>query len=268
MLILPGDLAIGVSFTCNLNCRYCGHLAPWFNQKKTPHVTATQIEQICLDWSGRVQSKNGLVITGGEPLQNPDIEPIIEILHKHWQHEPKIRLITNGLLLEKMPSSFFDTLERRNVITWITVHHVKFWEKLKTSSRLFRSPYWFWDHTGTSLQHDRVQKKGNFVKNYEIVDGLPVFGQSDARTTHDHCGIRRKCAAIVDNQLFYCGNVLWWRKAHQENILFDERMLACTPATPDMTDAELQTWWDTDFYKICDVCSAKKEFLHVSNKFE
>ena len=48
---------------------------------------------------------NEIVVSGGEPLLNKDINDSLTMVRKHFP-ETNIKLITNGLLVKKMPESF------------------------------------------------------------------------------------------------------------------------------------------------------------------
>lgn len=91
---------------CNLSCRACGHFSPY-----APHrfLTISNIDEDLTrlaQWS----HANILYLMGGEPLLHPDILEIIQ--HAKDSHlADKVVVVTNGLLLDKMPQAFWGELD-------------------------------------------------------------------------------------------------------------------------------------------------------------
>ncbi|WP_272797124.1 radical SAM protein [Butyrivibrio sp. DSM 10294] len=93
---------------CNLNCANCEHYS---GLVKTP---------VFPDFAKFSQDLNRLKlffdeislirILGGEPLLNPEIEDYIKLVGSVYPNA-MIHIVTNALLLQKMPDSFFDTLK-------------------------------------------------------------------------------------------------------------------------------------------------------------
>jgi organic radical activating enzyme len=88
---------------CNLNCKGCDHLCPiadkWFAD---PNVYARDLQQLQKLFSGIHE----ICLLGGEPLLHPKI---VRFLFYTRSCFPKanIQIMTNGILLDSMPDSFW-----------------------------------------------------------------------------------------------------------------------------------------------------------------
>ena len=84
-----GQLAFFVRFTgCNLNCSYCD--TKWANVPDAPFVKMTDSEIIA---EVRTSGIKNVTVTGGEPLIQPDIIPLLERLCENGNC---VEIETNG----------------------------------------------------------------------------------------------------------------------------------------------------------------------------
>lgn len=85
-----GELAVFVRMKgCNLRCSYCD--TSWANAEDTPCQEWTE-EEICRKI--RETGIHNVTLTGGEPLQQPDIEVLIRRLSQ--ERDLRIEIETNG----------------------------------------------------------------------------------------------------------------------------------------------------------------------------
>jgi organic radical activating enzyme len=193
-LKLPVAIEIPVIFTCNLTCRQCAHLSPYF-PKETPPVSVQELEEMCAAWSPRITARH-VNITGGEPLVHPDIEKIFCLFRRYWNHAEQIEVTTNGLVLEQMPDSFFATMAEYKIHCKVTLHHEKFRERIEQSvQRIIGSP----DHCGYWI-HDYA-KDGDHVERYQVINNAPVFPRSDSRKAYHTCYCKEICSTLFKNRL-------------------------------------------------------------------
>jgi len=85
---------------CNLNCVYCEDYGA-----RRPDDRLTELGPLSLAGAGQVltilrQATPDLILTGGEPLLYPDIDPLVIQAKSNYRFE-KLTLLTNGLLLTK-----------------------------------------------------------------------------------------------------------------------------------------------------------------------
>jgi molybdenum cofactor biosynthesis enzyme MoaA len=88
---------------CNLNCRSCTHLCPLVTEP-----TFNDLEEYVRDirtLAGKL-NVHTVYLMGGEPLLHPQVIDFMRVtreVYPRW----RIVIITNGLLLLKMPESFW-----------------------------------------------------------------------------------------------------------------------------------------------------------------
>jgi organic radical activating enzyme len=102
------NLEIHLVDHCNLNCKACDHLSPiadqWF---ASPEVYFKDLKQLKKLFSGI----DKLSLLGGEPLLHPEVERFLVIARTIFP-KSNILLMTNGILLDKMPDSFWTTCKK------------------------------------------------------------------------------------------------------------------------------------------------------------
>ncbi|MBR4153074.1 MAG: radical SAM protein [Selenomonadaceae bacterium] len=92
---------------CNLNCRGCEHYS---GLVKKPHFT--DLKKFTKDFERLhefIDDLGMIRILGGEPLLNPDINEYIKLSRRLYP-QTIIHIVTNAILLPKMPEKFFETL--------------------------------------------------------------------------------------------------------------------------------------------------------------
>ncbi len=106
---------------CNLRCKGCSTYAP-LAQKEFAELDVftsdlTQLRSLIGD---RLLN---LHLLGGEPLLNPEIEQFV-VKARSIFPETFIDIVSNGLLVKKMPESFWNTLREQNVALQLSVYPV------------------------------------------------------------------------------------------------------------------------------------------------
>ncbi len=90
---------------CNLNCRGCGHFAPiadkWLADLRDYERDLKQLRRL-------FSSVRKIRLMGGEPLLNPQVEEFVSATRAILP-KTKIKVCTNGILLPKMPETFWET---------------------------------------------------------------------------------------------------------------------------------------------------------------
>ena len=92
---------------CNLNCAacdsYCGLVKkPYFANLKKITRDFERLHEF-IDDIGKIR------IMGGEPLLNPEVSEYVKLCRRLYPHAI-ICVVTNALLLQRMPEEFFETL--------------------------------------------------------------------------------------------------------------------------------------------------------------
>ena len=106
---------------CNLNCAGCSHFAPLADHNElTPEKYENNLKKI----NQNILNKMKFIrLLGGEPLLNKNINEIIKISRKYFRNAD-ITIVTNGILLRKMPDLFFETCKTNNVTISITYYGI------------------------------------------------------------------------------------------------------------------------------------------------
>lgn len=112
-------LEFHVADHCNLNCRACEHFSglveePVFHSAESIAQDLEQLRQFIKD-IGVIR------ILGGEPLLNSEICEIMKIARKAYTYS-EIYIVTNGLILDRMPETFFETCLEYHIKIWISYY--------------------------------------------------------------------------------------------------------------------------------------------------
>ena len=107
-------LEFHVADHCNLNCKACEHYSGLVKEPHFPNLKkfTRDFERLheFIDDIGVIR------ILGGEPLLNPELNEYIKLSRRLYP-QAEIHVVTNALLLQKMPEEFFETLRQcRTVI--------------------------------------------------------------------------------------------------------------------------------------------------------
>lgn len=102
---------------CNLNCKGCSHFAPLVHDEGFTNIDIfkrdiTKLRQIFND-------VYEIRLMGGEPLLHPEIDAFTKVTREIFP-KARIAIATNGVLLQKMQSSFWETCEEKKALIKIT----------------------------------------------------------------------------------------------------------------------------------------------------
>jgi cyclic pyranopterin phosphate synthase len=103
-------LEINVVHHCNLSCRGCSHLSPlmpkyFISPDRLSHDLSILSKYCRPEFTS---------LLGGEPLLHPDLIKIINVVRRSGISD-KIRVVTNGRLLHKMPDQFWKDVDEVHV---------------------------------------------------------------------------------------------------------------------------------------------------------
>jgi len=98
---------LNIAHHCNLSCRACTHLSP---RVKKYFIDP---DQVCRDLSilANYCQSIGVGLLGGEPLLHPDLLGVVDAISKSGIGE-RITVVTNGVLLGRMPEAFWRSVNR------------------------------------------------------------------------------------------------------------------------------------------------------------
>jgi len=103
---------------CNMNCRGCSHFSPladpWFAEPETFRNDLEALARL-------FRSVRTIRLMGGEPLLHPRVCDFLPIARKCFPRA-HIQLVTNGLLLAKMPDDFWTACRANRIALSITLY--------------------------------------------------------------------------------------------------------------------------------------------------
>jgi len=222
-----------------------------------PNVTVGEIVQMCMNWSNRINVRYVRII-GGEPLLHPDIEEITRVVIRTWKEckpdHRSIEIVTNGFAIRTMKQSFLRLLGDNNVLLRVSLHKKECEVELKELFRGIKIPVLF-------------VNSYNFERYYLYEGGKPVLHHSNKEEAHRTCYARKRCHVLMDNVLYRCSPIPYFRKAHLHGIINDARVMAIKPATLDMSIRQLQEWYEMEQPELCGCCSDNHSFIPYEHKY-
>ena len=106
---------------CNLNCRSCDHFSPLIdNEFMDIAQFKKDIERLAVLFHNKAEQ---ILILGGEPLLNPDIDVYMSGSRGAFPNS-NIYIVTNGLLLKKMKDSFWENCRKYNIGIRVTQYPI------------------------------------------------------------------------------------------------------------------------------------------------
>lgn len=120
--VLPYIIELHLVDHCNLNCAGCSHFAPLvkdevFSDFNTFKRDILRLRQIFSD-------VYEIRLMGGEPLLHPDINGFIEFSRQTFP-KANVSVSTNGVLLQNLPSVFWQTCAVNNVLVKLTKYPIR-----------------------------------------------------------------------------------------------------------------------------------------------
>ncbi|MCR5765792.1 MAG: radical SAM protein [Treponema sp.] len=238
---LEANLADG----CNLNCRGCLHFSNLYRKDEIPDSkelldSIAEIAKHCEIFQFRV--------LGGEPLLNPDLEEFLIKLRKILPNTD-LAVISNGILIPKMPESLFKTMRENYIGFNLTLYS----PTLKMKDRIYE----VFDKSGVAYGSHEA-KTDKFEKFL-----LEKPGNVDART-HDVC-VPRGILVVKEECIYRCPVEAYIDRFYE---WFSMNLKA-----PDGINVHAFSgdWGQliTDLYTkprpLCAYCSSKSEFYEWSN---
>ncbi len=190
------DFEVNLADHCNLNCKCCNHFSP-LAEKHFLDIVQYEKDLIRLV---ELYGENGIgrvMLLGGEPLLNPQIEDIIMLTRKYIG-SGNIYLYTNGLLFSKMAESFWKTCANEQVCIKITKYPLKF-------------DYDYWDSFIKEAKIGLVDINKEASEDEKITYWMPIkeSGGINAYENYGKCYHANHCVVLREGRLYTCPNAAW-----------------------------------------------------------
>lgn len=218
-----GSLSFEVHITdhCNLNCRGCYHFSPLSGEDclslKEFENDMEQMEKICGD---RVSS---ITLLGGEPLLHPELLDFIMVSRKFFP-QARIKLLTNGILLNQMKDDFWLSCNKNKVSIFCTKYPIGVdYEGAEKTAKQY----------GLEISyHNDVNAGEKTLIKYPF----DITGSQPIDWNYKHCTRSNKCITLKHGRLFTCPMAA---HAHLAKEFFE-------------LDMELSTYDSVDIYSAKD----------------
>ena len=196
---------IPICYHCNLNCARCDHYAPLAPKYEMPiSVFKKDLERFSKITNQHLKE---LVLFGGEPLLHNNIEELVQIADNCFPNSEKY-VLTNGLLLNDMKESFWQTLGKFNM--GIRYSNYYLYEKYpKDFNKAYENAQKY------NVKLSEWGKCGEF--NKVNISSTPKYELLDS---YEKCGDKVHCSTL-DNGLLYpcamCSSVKFFNNYFKEN---------------------------------------------------
>lgn len=176
-------LDVHVTDHCNLNCKGCTHFAPLVEQEvfKDPDQVGKDLRELAKKF---VIKKIHLL--GGEPLLHPRVNEFVKNAREAFPRT-SISVITNLLLVEQMPESFWNTLRQYNVKLEYSLYPPLI-PRLKKIEDFLKNK---------DVKFDMLQSATSFQKRTNSK------GDSSIEKAFKTCG-RKVCVTLWNSRLYNC----------------------------------------------------------------
>ena len=182
---------------CNLNCAYCCHYAPvaelFYVDVKTFKFDIKRLSVL----TSKGKFLGTLGILGGEPLLHPSFIEICIIARKELPYS-RIRVTTNGLLLNKLSKQDLCILRRYDIEILISKYRIE--DNFDAMKSLL----------------DEYHIVNKFCNKNELVDfykySLDESGSQNMKEAHDKCTLWQSepfytCHELRNGQLYPCSQI-------------------------------------------------------------
>jgi hypothetical protein len=168
---------------CNLKCKGCGHFSPISETSfAQPAVLLREFRRL----AELFRTISAIHLLGGEPLLHPDVLTIMEDVRSCFPCS-RITLVTNGTLLPKQPSEFWDCCRKCGIVIRVTEYPIR----LNLDSAL----------AAAKRMGVEVEVRGPIIT---FVRFLNPQGDSDPDTAFRNCLGMGKVPFLKDGKIFSC----------------------------------------------------------------
>lgn len=176
---------------CNLSCYSCSHYSPIAKPK---FCDLSKLRESLPKLTPFQDTIRILRVIGGEPLLNPQVCDIFELIHEHCPNVP-IEITTNGILIPKMKEDFFACCRKYDIMINVTQYPVKSDLYKNIEEVLLR------ERVKYNLSTvEETYDKWNKIKLHET--SFPVLKSKIHFLKKSQCN--RMCIQLMDDKLFPC----------------------------------------------------------------
>lgn len=234
---------------CNLNCAYCSHFAPVAKPYIIPMETlAAECQRL------KHLNLHEISLLGGEPLMHPRLAEAIRLVRSILP-DTKITITTNGLLIGRMKSQFWQACRECDVTILITPYpkasilkyYLAFWLVRKNRVHLKRYR-WCWE-----FRHQLLSQQPKTTDLRQIANS--------------YLSCKIYCTQVRDATLWPCAYAAYAFSLNERfGTSFKTSPADVLPLNDDLTATDVRLWLfrAKPFCSHCGFLSAKKVKWHRS----
>ena len=183
------NFTVDITHHCNLNCRGCDHFSPLAEERFYSldcfNKDMRRLSELTEGYVDRIG------IMGGEPLLNPNVIQYLKITRECFPNT-KIRLVTNGILLDKQDENFWLTLKNLNIYIEYTKYPINLdYKKLDELMKKYEVPIDVYSY------NQKVIKT-----SYKIP--LDFNGNQHVCSNFAKCFQANNCISLKEGKLYTC----------------------------------------------------------------
>jgi Radical SAM superfamily/4Fe-4S single cluster domain len=249
-----------LAHSCNLRCENCSHYSNYDLGGIVPFSEGATWLQA---WAPRVEPLR-FSFLGGEPLLNPEVSDYLRLARQVWPHT-LIRLVTNGLLLERWGEPLWEGLAETETLITVSIHS----RDAKYSGRMAKVLQTI--RIKTEQYGIRWEKRDSINGWYRLYrgsgPGMTPFTDGSPESSWKSCQ-NKHCVTLQDNSLWKCPPIAHLPRVAAKLGLDRHGVwslpLAYQPLTLDANDDEVRLFFGRRAESICSMCPAKLEYFEKS----
>lgn len=180
-----GTIEIHAADHCNLNCKNCSMFCGLAKDERFPSYPDTRAGLLLLQ--KRFDHVKKFRIIGGEPLLNGELYRYVDLARELFPYTD-IRVITNGILVKKMPERLKESLRRQNATLVVTQYP-------PLESGMFELHQFL---EKEHIRHEITDTVKEFRKIYDLAGG------QDPELSFRKCCWKKECATLYGYKMATC----------------------------------------------------------------
>ncbi|MDR2772591.1 MAG: radical SAM protein [Elusimicrobiota bacterium] len=243
---------VAVTTFCTLKCKDCANYIPDIGSDKHYLMTFDEYKRYLDNLLADIKKVHKLVLLGGEPFLNKDIEKILQYSLEHPKVR-KVKLVTNGTL--DIPENIILLMKR-------------YTNPLFPKIRFFISDYSLNKEIANRLKIDaitaKLKKFGVPVSSVKSAMWYPVsaikkYNRSAKENIRNFLACPFQCVSMTSNFLFVCPRAGFFKmydtcKQNEGTEFFD--------LTKPVTLKDYLRFYSNVFFNACDYCNMIEDVKH------
>lgn len=189
------ELSIHLTDHCNLNCKGCDNFSPVADEKYHCAGSLEKDFKRIYELANEKIRIGAVKLTGGEPLLHPELIKILNSAGKYFSKIDNLCIVTNGILLLKQESAFWETCKNNNIKVLITKYPIELpFNKIEEKAKAEGVVLDYFGNTQTELK--RMHKMP-----------LNLNGTEDFRKNFELCYKSIYCIMLDEGKIYTCSLV-------------------------------------------------------------